>query len=134
MQHPPLPHRNMTHIYDMKGKRKWEPITPYLQRLHFLPVLYRIKFKIALLTFKCINNMAPKYLSSLVKLRSVGRYSVRMDSDFYLLENVYLNNIKRTEGAFSFQAPRIWNQLPYEVRSISELTMFKSKLKTYYHS
>ena len=76
--------------------------------------------------------MAPKYLSSLVKLRSVSRYSVRLDNDYYLLENVYLNNIKRTEGAFSFQAPRIWNQLPYEVRSMSELSLFKSKLKTHY--
>ncbi|KAJ8252002.1 hypothetical protein COCON_G00213140 [Conger conger] len=45
-------------------------ITPVLQQLHWLPVKSRIDFKILLLTFKALHNMAPSYLSEL--LHSIG--------------------------------------------------------------
>jgi hypothetical protein len=35
-------------------------ITPVLQQLHWLPITYRIIYKILLLT--SINNLAPQYL------------------------------------------------------------------------
>lgn len=42
----------------INGKKKWEHISPHLKKLHFLPVAYRIKFEIALLTFQCLKNLA----------------------------------------------------------------------------
>ena len=116
----------------IKGKKKWESVTPYLMKLHFLPVAYRIQFKIALLVFKCLNNIAPVYLNSLIKLRTPNVNSVRLDNDFFKLESILSINVKRCEGAFSYQAPKIWNELPYEIRSLSELSKFKSRLKSYY--
>ena len=44
------------------GTKKYSPITPVLQQLHWLPVKSRISFKILLLTFQCLHNMAPSYL------------------------------------------------------------------------
>ncbi len=41
-------------------------ITPILADLHWLPVAYRIKFKIILLAFKALNGLAPYYLCSLL--------------------------------------------------------------------
>ena len=55
-------------IYNLKGKERFQSITPLLKELHFLPVIYRIKYKIALITYKCINNIAPPYLSCLLKV------------------------------------------------------------------
>lgn len=46
--------------------RKYDHITPVLKELHWLPVAERIDFKILLLTFKAINNIAPKYLQELL--------------------------------------------------------------------
>ena len=46
--------------------RKYDHITPILQKLHWLPVRQRIHFKIMLITYKSINDMAPEYLSALV--------------------------------------------------------------------
>ena len=46
--------------------RKRDHITPSLIELHWLPVAYRIKYKIALYTYRCLNNMAPLYLKDLV--------------------------------------------------------------------
>ena len=41
---------------------KYERITPVLVDLHWLPVYYRIVFKILLLVYKSINGMSPGYL------------------------------------------------------------------------
>ena len=84
------------------------------------------------MVFKCINNFAPDYLSELIKLREPRKHCVRLDNDYFLLEYVMNSNIKRAEGAFSLQAPKIWNDLPYDLRSVNDLSVFKRKLKTYY--
>ena len=39
--------------------RKYDHMTPILQKLHWLPVRQRIHFKILLITYKSINDMAP---------------------------------------------------------------------------
>ena len=79
-----------------------------------------------------MNNIAPDYLSSLIKLRSPNKYNIWLDNDFYLLEISSFAHLKRAEGAFSYQGPRIWNELPYELRSLTELSILKTVLKTYY--
>ena len=51
-------------------------ITPVLESLHWLPVKYRILFKLLLLTYKGLNGLGPGYLSCLVMLRK-HRYEPR---------------------------------------------------------
>ena len=120
---------DLTPIY---GKAKRQHISPYLERLHFLPVRYRIMYKIALLVFKCLNNIAPKYLSSLIRLRDTKRQSVRLDNDFYLLKVPPCPHFTKTEAAFSYSGPNIWNQLPYDLRCLNDIRTFKKQLKTHY--
>jgi hypothetical protein len=43
------------------GLRKFDPITPTLRDLHWLPVRQRINYKITLLVYKCLNGLAPSY-------------------------------------------------------------------------
>ena len=47
---------------------------------------YRIDFKIALLTYKCLNNLAPEYLKELVVPRKQSVKSVRLDDDYFILD------------------------------------------------
>ena len=47
-------------------------ITVLLRTLHWLPVAYRIVFKILLLTFKAIHKLARTYISELVSLKDTG--------------------------------------------------------------
>ena len=89
-------------------------------RLHWLPVFYRIYFKILILTFKSIHNMSPSYIrsnSSLILDRTKG-------------------SILSTLGARSFYAavPTLWNSLPANIRDITSLNIFKKNLKTYLFS
>ena len=57
-------------------------ITLLLRALHWLPVAYRIVFKILLVTFKAIHKLAPTYISELVSLKDPGsRYYLRSNDD-----------------------------------------------------
>ncbi len=40
--------------------RKYDYITPILQSLHWLPIKFRISYKILLLAYKALNDLAPK--------------------------------------------------------------------------
>ena len=51
-------------------------VTPLIYELHWLPVKYRIEFKILLITFKILNFVAPTYLSSLISLRLPSKYNL----------------------------------------------------------
>jgi hypothetical protein len=73
------------YIFGLYGKKFREPIMPYLKRLHFLPVKYRIKFKVALLVFKCLNGFAPEYMHELISAREIKRRISRLDKDFFML-------------------------------------------------
>ena len=39
--------------------KKLDPIKPYLKALHWLPIEKQIEFKIAVLTYRCLNCHAP---------------------------------------------------------------------------
>ena len=54
----------------------FDHITPVLIDLHWLPVYYRVIFKLLLLTYKALNGLAPCYLSDLLSYRS-SCYSLR---------------------------------------------------------
>ena len=47
--------------------KRFHSITPILKDLHWLPVSYRITYKIALLTFKIITTGQPVYLRELIR-------------------------------------------------------------------
>ena len=55
----------MRFIFGLSGSSLRMHLLPYLKRLHFLPVKFRIEFKIALLIHKCLHGYAPTYLKNL---------------------------------------------------------------------
>ncbi len=46
--------------------RKSEHITPVLRSLHWLPVTFRIDFKVLLLVYKSLNGLGPKYIADML--------------------------------------------------------------------
>jgi len=44
------------------GARKFDHITPVIRDLHWLPVRQRIKYKLAMIAYKCLHGLAPVYL------------------------------------------------------------------------
>ena len=46
--------------------KKHDHVSPILYQLHWLPIRYRIQFRILSLVFLCINDLAPSYLQELL--------------------------------------------------------------------
>ena len=100
--------------------------------LHWLPVRQRISFKILLFVFKAIHGFAPTYLRELVSIKRSGNYNLRSSSDGLLLATpTYRSRVTLGDRSFQVAAPALWNVLPREIRSITDLGIFKRHLKTY---
>jgi len=111
--------------------RKHEAVSPLLRDLHWLRVLQRIDFKLAVLTYCCLHSTAPPYIAD--ELHSVvdidSRWRLRSASTSTL---VVPSTRHSTIGdrAFPVAASRIWNSLPSSVTSSTSLTVFRQCLKT----
>ena len=106
-----------------------EHATPMLKELHWLPIHARIEYKVAILIFKCLNGLAPSYLSNMISIYSPSR-ALRSANSLLLTHSS--SNYKRLgDRAFSVYAPCLWNRLPLHLRKINNLNSFKTNLKTY---
>ena len=111
-------------------KRKRDHITPLLVQLHWLPVSFRIQFKLAVLAFRFFDNSLPAYLSRSLSVYEPPR-TLRSSSESRLFVTP-ITSLKSTEArAFSSSAPKVWNSLPSDLRNLQTLSLFKSRLKTY---
>ena len=106
---------------------KFEHITPVMIELHWLPVRYRIIFKILLLTFQCLSGEPPTYLQEMIRWH-IPRRTLR--SSTALLLEVRRSKCK-TLGtrSFGYAGPTLWNDLPLEIRSAKDINCFKSLIK-----
>ena len=107
--------------------------TPFLEKLHWLPISEHIKYKVACMCFSAINGSGPAYLSELLHIYTPSR-TLRSSSDTNMLE---IQQYKcKTHGfrTFSCFGPHIWNSLPQDLRHCSTLSSFKAKLKTFLFS
>ena len=108
--------------------KKTNHITPVLCKLHWLPVQYRIVFKILLLVYKGLNGLAPTYISELLHYRTSSRL---LRSASQRLLSIPRTSLKTYgDRAFSAAGPKLWNKLPLSLRSSNTLAVFKKDLKT----
>jgi hypothetical protein len=115
------------------GLRRYDHVTPILRdNLHWLPVTYRIAFKIAVLTYNALHNMAPSYLTEMCHLTASNPYiaSNRSATHGDLLQCGW-NSVFYGQRSFYYSSPRVWNSLPTSVRQQHSQSSFKKHLKTY---
>ncbi len=108
--------------------RKQEHITPVLKRLHWLPVEKRIRFKVLLLTYKSLHGQAPEYLKDLLHPNE-SCVATRSSEKVLRLFEPRCNLTGYGDHSFEVAAPRLWNQLPNELKSCMTTDTFKRKLK-----
>ena len=60
--------------------------TPLLEKLHWLPISERIKYKVACMCFNAINGSGPAYLSELLHVYTPSR-TLRSSSDTCMLKS-----------------------------------------------
>ena len=103
--------------------------TPLLFKLHWLPVTARIDYKIALVVFKCLNNLSPLYMSDLITKYSPSRSLRSSNSNIIVTKSAKYK--KYGERAISVNATEVWNSLPLELKNCTCIESFKRNLKTY---
>ena len=111
---------------------KFQHITPVLQKLHWLPIQYRIIFKILLLVYKSLNGASPSYLVQKLHYRSPTGSSRYVSNEPLMQPRSYTKTYG--DRAFAIHAPREWNLVPYEIRKSNTISIFKRALKRFLFS
>ena len=108
--------------------RKYEHITPVLIKLRWLPIKFRIQFKVLLRVYKALNGLALKYIKELLVPYKPRRH---LWSEAKGLLDEPRTRLKFGDRAFSISAPRLWNALPQHLKDSTSCQAFKKCLKTH---
>ena len=120
--------RSVRFIFDLKRRTH---VSPFAAKAHFLPIFYRIQFKVCLIAFKIINGMSPDYLSEgLEMFQPTTNINLRVGQgrDEFMFK---FPPIKNQSNSLLTNLILNWNGLPYSIRAIENLSNFKTKLKTH---
>ena len=109
--------------------KRFDHITPIMFKLHWLPLNYRINFKILLLVCKCLNGLALIYLSELLRYSNSPQLLRSSSQNFLAVPRSRLKTYG--DKAFSVAAPKLWNQLSPELRVVTSFDQFRRHLNTY---
>ena len=93
--------------------KKYEHITPVCIKLHWLPIKFRIQFKVLLLVYKALNRLAPKYIKELL-VPYKPRCHLR----------------SKAKGLLDEPRTRLWNAHPQHLKDSTSCQTFKKFLKT----
>ena len=94
-------------------RRSSDSITPLLKQLHWLPVPYRIQYKLSLTIHKAIHHNSPDYLASLLHLHTPITPLQTRSSNTFILTTPHLHKLHSSNiRSFALSAPYHWNSLP----------------------
>ena len=124
-------------IFNLHGHQ--DDYMDFFRQCHILPITQRLAFKACLIGYKIVSGTAPEYLQDLVPLDDCWGASrtTRMTGvlDPYRLKHPKMSSInansKLRRRKISVFLPTVWNDLPFEIRSIPNVDTFKSRLKTH---
>jgi len=105
-------------------------VTAALRHLHWLPVQYRITYKLRLLMHFIHIHRAPSYLKDIVTpTASVSSHGQFRSASSSCYEQPRIR-LKFGQRCFSCAAPAIWNTLPPSLQQLTNTDSFKRQLKT----
>ena len=106
-----------------------DKITPSAIELHFLPVKARIEYIACPLAHKYLLSGEPRYIKDLLQLVPTSSFCTSTTNRIIV---PFLSRQITQERAFAYCAPRLYNQLTFELRrKFDDLSTFKKILKTY---
>ncbi len=113
------------------GIRQRDHITPAMKQLHWLPINFRIQYKLCLLMHLIITRQCPDYMKELVTLTADGATRTGLRSANGRSFQKPKTRTKFGERAFSYSGPAAWNSLPDYLHYNNNTASFKRQLKTY---
>ena len=100
----------MPQLVLIRRSSRHEHVTPLLRDLHWLQSRERIDFKLAVLVYRCLHGLAPRYLSDhFQRVASYNRRRLRSSSSSLLIRPTRLITVG--DRAFPVSGSRLWNSL-----------------------
>ena len=117
------------------GASKYTHITSALRTLHWLPIRQHSIYKTLVLVYKYLTTGQPKYFAPYLPLyKSAMNTILSNPKNLFLQVPSYCASIHKSKvhfnNSFSYDAPKLWNDLPYDIRSAPNLSSFKSRLNS----
>ena len=113
-------------IYNLK---RTDHITEFQFKLHVLPIIFRVRFKLSLIAYKIARGLAPHYFNDIYDMYSpTTAMSLRPGRGRDTLMLTVCNDRSLLFSKLTSE----WNSLSLELRSTNTIDLFKRKLKTFY--
>jgi hypothetical protein len=109
--------------------KKYDHVTPILHKLHWLPISYRIQYKVLLTTYKALNGKTPNYITELLQSYKPTRSLRSSHSQQLVVPYTRLRSFG--DRAFCAVSPKLWNALPQSLKNIPTVESFKTRLKAH---
>ena len=106
---------------------KYEHIIPVLKQYHWLPIRQRIHYKVLMLTFMSLNGLAPTYLEELMKRRPMKEQGLMATMTWWSPPSS-ISPLEEDKWAIW---TKLWNTLPKELKTCTNINTFKKLLETF---
>lgn len=106
--------------------RKYEHITPALRDLGWLHVKEHLLYRDSIMSFKCMNGLAPSYLCDLFcKRKVIHDFNTRNRDSL----QTPLCKTKSGQRSFHYRAVQIWNNTDDDLKKSTSVRAFKKNLR-----
>ena len=103
-------------------------ISTLMRSLGWLKFRYICRYRLLCITHKVIHLRSPEYLADLIGIQTLSRSSRKCHTMKIVQRSIISAH---SESAFSVVAPKCWNAIPYNIRCMKSLSLFKCKLSTH---
>ena len=105
-------------------------VSGIIKDLGWMNLNQRFSYFLSILVFKCLNNLAPNYLSSSLHYVSENQsYHTRAATYRHL--SIPMPNLSIFKHSFKYSGPTLWNSLPSHIIESDSLYTFKKRVKHY---
>ena len=106
------------------------PSDELFKELNWLKFPKRVLYHTGLMVYKALNGQAPTYVASMISFVSEHHARQTRSATSGTL-HIPKSNSALLDNAFSVYAPKLWNNIPLEIKNIDNIFKFKKDLKTY---
>ena len=89
-----------------------DPVSASMKELHWLPITYRIKYKLCIMMYSAVHGNCPAYITEILVPTSTLLNRARLRSSSSGTYDVPRVRTQFGKRAFSIAGPTAWNELP----------------------
>ena len=109
----------------MLGLRKYDHISDGIRSLNWLTVKDRLLLNDAVMVYKCLNNLVPKYLANIFVSRS--QIHTRATRSCNLL-HIPLCRLSYGQRSFTYRGCKLWNSICNDLKAADSVKCFRRRL------